>query len=89
MQKNYVVIDQGVEMPLNPAIVSLIYKYVYAVRRTAPDASHQNSPAELPHRCIEEPIRYLTEENQVTLNILKYALIQYVKVHGMVPHGES
>ena len=39
-------------MARNPAIVSLFYKYGYSVKQTAPDACHQNYPAERPYRYI-------------------------------------
>ena len=80
---------QGGEMARNPAIVSLFDKYGYEVRRTAPDAYHQNSPAEVPHRYIVEAVSYLVEGHQVPLKPWPYALSHYIKVCGMVPHGES
>ena len=57
---------QGGEMARNPAILSLLEKYGYAIRRTAPDASHQNYSDEGPHRYTGESVRSLMEVHQVT-----------------------
>ena len=53
-------------MARNPAILSLLEKYGYAIRRTAPDASHQNYSDEGPHRYTGESVRSLMEVHQVT-----------------------
>ena len=76
-------------MSQNTVIVSLFYKYGYAVMGDAPDTSHLNSPAEGPHGYIGKPVRYLIEGYQVPLKIWPYALSNYIYVHGMIPHGKS
>ena len=53
------------------------------------DASHQNSPAEGPHRYIGEAVFSIMEGCQVPIKLFPYALSHYIKVHDVVPHGES
>ena len=76
-------------MAIKPATVSLFDKYGYAVRRTASDDSHQNSPDEAPPRYIGKTSIYLLEGHQVPLKIWPYVLSHYIKLHGMVPHSET
>ena len=57
--------DQGGEMDQKPAIMWLFDKYSYTVRRTDPDASHQNYPDEGPTRYIGESFSSIMEGHQV------------------------
>ena len=76
-------------MTHNPAIVSLFDKYGYAVRRTDPDTYYQNYPDEVPHIYTGKSGRSLMEGHKDPLKIWTYDFSHYIKVHGMVLHGES
>ena len=76
-------------MAHNPEIMSFFYIYGYVVRSTAPDASHQNYPAEGAHRYIVEKIGYLMEGHTFPLKLWPCAPSHYIKICGMFPHGES
>ena len=69
-------------------MVSIFEKYGYTVIQTDPDASYKNYPDEIPRTYIAESFRSLVQGHQVPLKIWPYYLSHYIKVRGMVLHGE-
>ena len=69
--------------------MSLFEKYGYAVRSNAPGASRQNYLDVGPHRNTLEAVGCLMVGHPVPLKLWQYSPIHYIKVNGMVPHGES
>ena len=79
--------DLGGELGQSQEVKDLLEKHGYSVRPTAPESSHQNSPAERPHQLIGDAIRSMLHGANVPLNLWHYAFNHLLRVHSYIPHA--
>ena len=79
--------DQGGELGNSQEIKDLLEKHGFSIRLTAPESSHQNSPAERPHQIIGNAIRSMLHGANMPLNLWHYAFNHLLRIHSYIPHA--
>ena len=70
-------------------VLNLLEKYGNEVMMTAPEASHNILLAKIYHGYTGENVFNPMEGHDSLFHLCEYALRNYTKLHGMVPHRDS
>ncbi|MCP4167411.1 MAG: DDE-type integrase/transposase/recombinase, partial [Chloroflexi bacterium] len=83
----YVTMDQGGEMAKNGEVRKLMGRHKYAIRPTAPGASHQNAPAERPIQTFGNAMRAMLHGADLKMKYWTYAFYHFLRIHNLTPRA--
>ena len=83
----YVTMDQGGEMAKNGDVRKLFERHKYALRPTAPGASHQNAPAERPIQTFGNAMRAMLQGAALPMKYWPYAFYHFIRIHNLTPRS--
>ena len=86
MQHKFVVLDQGGELYINPAIINLFRKYKYEGFPTGADSSIQNGPVKRAHCTIATSTKALLFGARLDVKFLLYAFNHAIRIRNALPY---
>jgi hypothetical protein len=84
----YLCMEQGGELANNKEVKELFLLHGYVFQSTGGDASHQNFPAERPHKTIGHSLRTMLHEAGIPFKFWPYAFHHHIMMYNVMPHGD-
>jgi hypothetical protein len=75
------------ELANSKEVTALVLLHGYVARPTGGDDSHQNSPAERPHKTIGHSLRTMLHGTGLPFKLWHYAFHHNIVLHSVMPHG--